>query len=330
MPGPSSPPRTRAANRFNRPSRACHQLFSSSPRKSRDHGRALATAPSTEMVWPTQMLDQSTPGCALGRPRGSTSQAVSCAIGAAGQRSIAEPHNIIWKRVLVPQLIERGASSARPLARSGSIGDQHHLPQRRCDAPGRWQNLLPWPACARYYSCEPSSVILGSIVSSRVWRAASPSISKAKLTTTSARAMSLRRLIVKPFRAIPPSWPRGIHHRRHHRLYGRIEGECYFRGIAGDVFAVRNSGAVAGVEVPSTIARIHDRRHRPWCAAIPEHFASGMSVGIAYYWTRRATRKLCNWRWSSGAVFGGEISTRTTLSRQRRLEAHAVDVSAIF
>ena len=28
-------------------------------------------------------------------------------------------------------------------------------------------------------------------------------------------------------------------------MYGAIEGECYFRGIAGERFAVRNSGAVA-------------------------------------------------------------------------------------
>ena len=31
-------------------------------------------------------------------------------------------------------------------------------------------------------------------------------------------------------------------------LYGAIEGECYFSGIAGERFAVRNSGAIAVVE----------------------------------------------------------------------------------
>ncbi len=31
-------------------------------------------------------------------------------------------------------------------------------------------------------------------------------------------------------------------------LYGATEGECYFRGVAGERFAVRNSGAVAVVE----------------------------------------------------------------------------------
>src|SRR6185295_12450129 len=30
-------------------------------------------------------------------------------------------------------------------------------------------------------------------------------------------------------------------------MYGAIEGECYFRGIAGERFAVRNSGAIAVV-----------------------------------------------------------------------------------
>ncbi|HAA92272.1 MAG TPA: hypothetical protein DCE33_07485, partial [Rhodospirillaceae bacterium] len=31
-------------------------------------------------------------------------------------------------------------------------------------------------------------------------------------------------------------------------MYGAIEGECFFRGVAGERFAVRNSGAVAVVE----------------------------------------------------------------------------------
>ena len=31
-------------------------------------------------------------------------------------------------------------------------------------------------------------------------------------------------------------------------MYGAIEGECFFRGVAGERFAVRNSGAVAVIE----------------------------------------------------------------------------------
>jgi glutamate synthase (NADPH/NADH) large chain len=37
-------------------------------------------------------------------------------------------------------------------------------------------------------------------------------------------------------------------------LYGAISGECYFRGIAGERFAVRNSGAGAVVEGTATTA----------------------------------------------------------------------------
>ena len=46
-------------------------------------------------------------------------------------------------------------------------------------------------------------------------------------------------------------------------LYGAISGECYFSGVAGERFAVRNSGAVAVVEGAGiALLRIHDRRHR--------------------------------------------------------------------
>jgi glutamate synthase (NADPH/NADH) large chain len=37
-------------------------------------------------------------------------------------------------------------------------------------------------------------------------------------------------------------------------LYGAIEGECYFRGIAGERFAVRNSGALPSSKAPATTA----------------------------------------------------------------------------
>ena len=66
-------------------------------------------------------------------------------------------------------------------------------------------------------------------------------------------------------------------------LYGATEGECYFRGVAGERFAVRNSGAVAVVEgtgdhgceyMTGGIAVVLGRTGR--------NFAAGMSGGIAY------------------------------------------------
>ena len=37
-------------------------------------------------------------------------------------------------------------------------------------------------------------------------------------------------------------------------LYGAITGECYFRGIAGERFAVRNSGASRSSRARATTA----------------------------------------------------------------------------
>jgi glutamate synthase (NADPH/NADH) large chain len=66
-------------------------------------------------------------------------------------------------------------------------------------------------------------------------------------------------------------------------LYGAISGECYFHGVAGERFAVRNSGAVAVVEgvgdhgceymTGGCVVVIGD---------IGRNFAAGMSGGVAY------------------------------------------------
>jgi len=66
-------------------------------------------------------------------------------------------------------------------------------------------------------------------------------------------------------------------------LYGAIDGECYFRGVAGERFAVRNSGAVAVIEgagdhcceyMTGGVVAVLGRTGR--------NFAAGMSGGIAY------------------------------------------------
>ena len=66
-------------------------------------------------------------------------------------------------------------------------------------------------------------------------------------------------------------------------LYGAIAGECYFRGVAGERFAVRNSGAVAIVEgtgdhcceyMTGGVVVVLGKTGR--------NFAAGMSGGIAY------------------------------------------------
>jgi len=66
-------------------------------------------------------------------------------------------------------------------------------------------------------------------------------------------------------------------------LYGAVEGECYFRGVAGERFAVRNSGAIAVVEGVGD----HGCEYMTGgVVAVLGHtgrnFAAGMSGGIAY------------------------------------------------
>jgi len=66
-------------------------------------------------------------------------------------------------------------------------------------------------------------------------------------------------------------------------LYGAISGECYFRGVAGERFAVRNSGAVAIVEGVGD----HGCEYMTGGIVVVlgstgRNFAAGMSGGIAY------------------------------------------------
>ncbi len=66
-------------------------------------------------------------------------------------------------------------------------------------------------------------------------------------------------------------------------LYGAIEGECYFRGVAGERFAVRNSGAIAVVEgVGDHGCEYMTGGVVAVLGGTGRNFAAGMSGGIAY------------------------------------------------
>ena len=79
-------------------------------------------------------------------------------------------------------------------------------------------------------------------------------------------------------------------------LYGAIEGECYFSGVAGERFAVRNSGAWAVVEGVGD----HGCEYMTGgCVAVlgstGRNFAAGMSGGIAYVYDPDGTfEERCN------------------------------------
>jgi len=79
-------------------------------------------------------------------------------------------------------------------------------------------------------------------------------------------------------------------------LYGAISGECYFRGIGGERFAVRNSGAIAIVEGTGD----HGCEYMTGGIVVVlgstgRNFAAGMSGGIAYIFDEAGDfEKRCN------------------------------------
>ncbi len=115
-------------------------------------------------------------------------------------------------------------------------------------------------------------------------------------------------------------------------MYGAIEGECYFRGIAGERFAVRNSGAIAVVEgagdhcceyMTGGIVVVLGKTGR--------NFAAGMSGGIAYVLDEAGDfAKLCNLSMVElEPVLSEEMINQNTYHHTGDLEAHGrVDVFA--
>jgi glutamate synthase (NADPH/NADH) large chain len=113
-------------------------------------------------------------------------------------------------------------------------------------------------------------------------------------------------------------------------MYGALEGECYFRGIAGERFAVRNSGAIAVVEgagdhcceyMTGGIVVVLGKTGR--------NFAAGMSGGIAYVLDEAGDfPKLCNMAMVElEPVLSEEMINENTYHHSGDLEAHGrVDV----
>ncbi|MGA9006447.1 MAG: glutamate synthase-related protein, partial [Xanthobacteraceae bacterium] len=110
-------------------------------------------------------------------------------------------------------------------------------------------------------------------------------------------------------------------------LYGAIEGECYFRGVAGERFAVRNSGAIAVIEG----AGDHCCEYMTGgivvvLGATGRNFAAGMSGGIAYVLDDDgAFASRCNLAMVDLEPMPGEEDINAKVFHQARdLEAHGL------
>jgi glutamate synthase (NADPH/NADH) large chain len=115
-------------------------------------------------------------------------------------------------------------------------------------------------------------------------------------------------------------------------LYGAINGECYFRGVAGERFAVRNSGAIAVVEGTGD----HGCEYMTGGIVVVlgqtgRNFAAGMSGGIAYVLDEDGMfEKRCNMAMVDLEPVEAELELMEKLNQQRNdLTGHGrVDVMA--
>jgi glutamate synthase (NADPH) large chain len=110
-------------------------------------------------------------------------------------------------------------------------------------------------------------------------------------------------------------------------LYGAIEGECYFRGVAGERFAVRNSGAIAVIEG----AGDHCCEYMTGGVVVVlgttgRNFAAGMSGGIAYVLDEDGTfASRCNLAMVELEPMPGEEDINAKIFHHARdLEAHGM------
>ena len=114
-------------------------------------------------------------------------------------------------------------------------------------------------------------------------------------------------------------------------LYGAIKGQCFFRGVAGERFAVRNSGALAVVE------GVGDHGCEYMTGGVVavlgptgRNFAAGMSGGIAYVLDEDGTfEQRCNLAMVELEPIAAEDDALEALAHQGGdLESHGrVDVS---
>jgi glutamate synthase (NADPH/NADH) large chain len=114
-------------------------------------------------------------------------------------------------------------------------------------------------------------------------------------------------------------------------LYGAVSGECFFRGVAGERFCVRNSGATAVVEGVGD----HGCEYMTGGIAVVlgptgRNFAAGMSGGIAYVLNGDgAFEDRCNLAMVELQPIADEDDALEALDHQRGdLESHGlVDIS---
>jgi glutamate synthase (NADPH/NADH) large chain len=114
-------------------------------------------------------------------------------------------------------------------------------------------------------------------------------------------------------------------------LYGAIAGECFFRGVAGERFAVRNSGATAVIEGVGDHGCEYMTGGVVVCLGpTGRNFAAGMSGGVAYVLDEEGSfKERCNLAMVDLEPIAAEDEVMESVQHQGGdLESHGwVDVS---
>ena len=113
-------------------------------------------------------------------------------------------------------------------------------------------------------------------------------------------------------------------------LYGAIGGECYFRGVGGERFAVRNSGATAVIEgVGDHCCEYMTGGIVVVLGSVGRNFAAGMSGGIAYVLDEAGDfEQRCNLAMVELEPIPAEDDASGKLEQGGELEGHGcVDIS---
>ena len=116
-------------------------------------------------------------------------------------------------------------------------------------------------------------------------------------------------------------------------LYGATSGECFFRGLAAERFAVRNSGASAVIEgVGDHGCEYMTGGRVVILGSTGRNFAAGMSGGIAYVWDPNAAlASRCNMEMVAlEAVDSGEDEEELKALVEKHLEFTDSNVAAVI
>ena len=171
-----------------------------------------------------------------------------------------------------------------------------HPPRRGGDGP------------ARRHDRHPPSRARPARASARSCPAASRCASRATPTTTSARASPGGRIVVHPDRDARFAAEENII-AGNVIVYGATGGEVFLRGVVGERFCVRNSGATAVVEgVGDHGCEYMTGGRVVVLGPTGRNFGAGMSGGVAYVHDPTARSR----RWSTPRWSSSSRSTTTT------------------